>query len=74
MSGVIVPFYYIIVSDSPGEGRLGMEKMLVEYVDPIDGKIRKDWIADSVELEELIAEFIKIGRNPLDQWPLKRRK
>lgn len=38
-----------------------MSKMLVEYVDPIDGKIRKDWIADSVELEELIAVFIKIG-------------
>ena len=61
MSGVIVPFDDINVSDSTGEGQLGMDKMLVEYVDPIDGKIRKDWIADSVELEELIAEFIKIG-------------
>lgn len=61
MSGVIVPFDDINASDSPGEGRLGMDKMLVEYVDPIDGKIRKDWIADSVELEELIAVFIKIG-------------
>ena len=61
MSGVIVPFYYIIVSDSIGERRLAMEKMLVEYVDPIDGKIRKDWIEDSVELEELITVFIEIG-------------
>lgn len=61
MSGVIVPFDDINVSDSPGEGHLAMEKMLVEYVDPFDGKIRKDWIEDSVELEELIAEFIKIG-------------
>lgn len=61
MSGVIAPLDHIKPSDSIGEGRLGMEKMLVEYVDPIDGKIRKDWIEDSVELEELIAEFIKIG-------------
>ena len=61
MSGVIVPFYYIKPSDSIGERRLAMEKMLVEYVDPIDGKIRKDWIEDSVELEELITVFIEIG-------------
>ena len=61
MSGVIVPFDHIKPSDSIGEGRLGMEKMLVEYVDPIDGKIRKDWIADAVELEDLIAVFIEIG-------------
>lgn len=61
MSGVIVPFDDINVSDSPGEGRLGMEKMLVEYVDPFNGTIRKDWIEDSVELEELIAVFIQIG-------------
>ena len=61
MSGVIVPFDDINASDSPGEGRLAMEKMLVEYVDPLNGIIRKDWIEDSVELEELIAEFIKIG-------------
>ena len=61
MSGVIVPFDDIIVSDSSGEGRLAMEKMLVEYVDPLNGKKRKDWIEDSVELEELIAVFIQIG-------------
>ena len=61
MSGVIVPFDNIKPWDSTGEGHLGMSKMLVEYVDPIDGKICKDWIADSVELEELIAVFIKIG-------------
>ena len=61
MSGVIVPFDDINVSDSTGEGQLGMDKMLVEYVDPIDGKIRKDWVEDAVELEELIAVFIEIG-------------
>ena len=61
MSGVIVPFDDINASDSIGEGHLGMSKMLVKYVDPIDGKIRKIWIEDSVELEELIAEFIKTG-------------